>query len=102
MFLVKLNLSSANASNLDINKATDLLYGVELTLLLKDKILGWSKFRAFADDKINVTEKLKFVLEMVENTVGKGENAGYQRFLLFTQYFQKLSFTGLFEVEIVW
>ena len=37
--------------------------------------------KAFADDKINVTEKLKFVLERVENIVGKGENAGYQHFL---------------------
>ena len=29
-------------------------------------------------DKINVPEKLKFALGRVENTVGKGENAGYQ------------------------
>ena len=36
--------------------------------------------KAFADDKINVTEKLKFVLGQVENIAGKGENAGYQKF----------------------
>ena len=42
----------------------------------------------FADDKINVIEKLKFVLERVDNVVGKGENAGYQHFLLFLQFFQ--------------
>ena len=41
------------------------------------------KLKAFADDKINVTEKLKFVLGLEENNVGKGENAGYQHFLLF-------------------
>ena len=41
------------------------------------KILDWSKLRAYADDKINVTEKLKFVLGRVENIVGKGENAVY-------------------------
>ena len=29
---------------------------------------------------------------MVENIVGKGENAGYQHFLLFSQSFQKASF----------
>ena len=29
-------------------------------------------FKAFADVKINVTEKLKFVLERVENIVEKG------------------------------
>ena len=34
---------------------------------------------------INVTEKLKFVLERLENIVGKGENAGYQHFLLYLQ-----------------
>ena len=52
-----------------------------------NKILGWSKLKAFADDKIHMTEKLKFVLERVENIVGKGENAGKQHFLLFPQYF---------------
>ena len=38
---------------------------------------------------------MKFVLGRVENIVRKGENAGYQHFLLFPQYFQKLSFLGL-------
>ena len=33
--------------------------------------LDWSKFKELADDKINVTEKLKFVLGRVENIVGK-------------------------------
>ena len=33
-------------------------------------------------DKINVSEKLKFVLGRIENIGGKGENAGYQHFLL--------------------
>ena len=32
---------------------------------------------------MNVTEKLNVVLGRVENIVGKGENAGYQHFLLF-------------------
>ena len=41
------------------------------------------KFKAFADDKINLTEYFKFVLGTMENIVGKGENAGYQHFLLF-------------------
>ena len=47
------------------------------------KILDWSKLKAYADDKINVTQKLKFALGRVENIVEKGENAGYQHFLLF-------------------
>ena len=44
--------------------------------LANDVFLDWSKLKAFADDKSYVTEKLKFVLEKVENIVGKGENAG--------------------------
>ena len=40
------------------------------------------------DDKINATKTLKFVQGCVENIVGKGENAGFQHFLLFLQCFQ--------------
>ena len=51
--------------------------------LPNDKFLYLSKLKAFADVKINVREKLEFVLGSMENIVGKGENAGYQHFLLF-------------------
>ena len=44
--------------------------------LPNDKIIHLSKFWAFADDKINVTEILKFVSVRVENIVKKEENAG--------------------------
>ena len=54
-----------------------------------NKILDLSLFKAFAYDKINVTQKLKFEMGRVENMVGKGENSGYQHFLLFPQHFQK-------------
>ena len=50
-----------------------------------DKFLDWPKLKAFADNKLNVAEKLNFVLGRVKNIVGKGENAGYQHFLLFLQ-----------------
>ena len=50
--------------------------------------------KQYADDEINVTQNLKFVFERVENMVGKGENAGYQHFLLFPQCFQESSFEG--------
>ena len=53
------------------------------------KILDWSKLRAFTDDKINVTEKLKFVLGRIENIVEKGQNAGYHHFLLFPKCFSR-------------
>ena len=58
--------------------------------------------KASADDKSNVTQKLKFALGRVENIVGKGENAGYQHFLLFPQYFQKAFSLRSFKVGIVW
>ena len=35
-----------------------------------DKLLDLYKLKAFADDKINVTLKLKFAMEWVENIVG--------------------------------
>ena len=37
---------------------------------------SWSESKAFADNKVNVTRKLKFLYGWVENVVGKGENAG--------------------------
>ena len=48
--------------------------------------------KAFGDDKINVTEKLKFVSASVKNIVGKGENAGNQHFLVFPLCFLSLLF----------
>ena len=60
-----------------------LFWVLLLNSLPNDKFLDWSKFKELADGKRNVTEKLKFVLGRVENIVGKGENAGYQHFLLF-------------------
>ena len=41
-----------------------------------------------------VIHKAKFVLDKIENIVGKEENAGYQHFLLFPQGFQKAFFQG--------
>ena len=45
---------------------------------------------------------MKFVLGRVENIVGKGENAGNQHFLLFSQCFLELSFPEVLKVGIVW
>ena len=69
---------------------------------LNNLILGLSKSKAFADDIMKVIVNLKFVLLKVENIVGKGENAGYQHFLLFLQCFLKASFSGSSKVGIVW
>ena len=51
--------------------------------------------------RINVAEMTKFVLNLVENIVEKGENIGYQHFLLFPQCFLKPSLSGLLKVVIV-
>ena len=39
-----------------------------------DKIVGWSKLKGFADDKLDMGRNTKFALERIEN-VGKKENA---------------------------
>ena len=49
-----------------------------LNPLPHDKILGLPKLKAFADDKLNVTQNVKIVFYRIENIVGKEENAGYQ------------------------
>ena len=56
---------------------------IKVNFLPSDKIVDWSNLKASADDKTCVTEKLNFVLGTVEKIMGKGENAGYQHFLLF-------------------
>ena len=61
----------------------------QLNSVPNDKILDLYKLKAFADNYLNVNQKLKFALRSLENIVGKGENAGYQHFLLFPQCFQK-------------
>ena len=42
------------------------------------------------------------VFDRVENIVGKGENAGYQYFLLSPQCFPKAFFSVSLKVGIVW
>ena len=55
-----------------------------LTLYQTKKIVDLFNLKAFADDQIYVTEKLEFELGRVGNIMGKGLNAGYQHFLLFS------------------
>ena len=55
--------------------------------LPNDKILDWSKLKELADNKVHVAQMRKIVSVCIENIVEKGENAGYQHFLLFPQGF---------------
>ena len=43
-----------------------------------------------------------YVFDRVENIVGKGENAGYQQFLLFPQCFQKSDLLGSLKLRTLW
>ena len=57
-----------------------------------DKILDSSKLKEFADDNIKFDKRGRKLSKHVENTVGKGEIARYEQFLLFPQCFQKACF----------
>ena len=71
--------------------------------LPNNKNLDVTILKGFADDKINVAQMLISLFDKIEkNIVGKGENAGYQHFLLFPQCFQKASFLGSLKVGTVW
>ena len=60
-----------------------------------NEMLDWTKLKAFADSKSNVAKLMNFLLDRVENIVGKGKNAGYQHFLLFNNVFKRLLPQGL-------
>ena len=58
--------------------------------------------KEFADDNYKFTENGRKLFKWVENTVGKGEIARYEQFLLFPQCFQKACFSGVSKGVIVW
>ena len=65
-------------------------------------IFGQDQIQSIADDKLNVARMTISLFDRVENTVGKGENAGYQHFLLFLQCFPNPPSLGSSKVGIVW
>ena len=54
--------------------------------------MDWSRLKAFADNKSNVTKKLKFVLERVENIVGKEKMLVISIFSFSNNVFKRLFF----------
>ena len=56
-----------------------------------ENFLDSSKMKEFADDNFNFVENGRKLFKQVENTVGKGEIARYEQFLLFPSVFQKTS-----------
>ena len=66
-----------------------------------------TKFRLFQTEKVcrrqfQIWRKWQKVIQRVENTVGKGEIARYEQFLLFPQCFQRACFPGASKGVIVW
>ena len=55
----------------------------------KQQILESSKLKEFADDSFKVGENGRKFSKWIENTVGKGEIACYEQFLLFPQCLPK-------------
>ena len=53
------------------------------------QILDSSKLEDFADDNFKFDDDGRTFSKHIENTVGKGEIARYEQFLLFPQCFQK-------------
>ena len=60
--------------------------------ITRRQILDSSKLKEFADDDFRFDENGRKLSKQVENTVGKGEIACYEQFLLFAQCFQKACF----------
>ena len=71
--------------------------------LPNNKTIDWSKFKAFADDNLNVAEMAKIVFDKVEKHCGKRCKCWLPAFSPFPTMFSKASFSGLLQVGIlVW
>ena len=70
--------------------------------LQADNYLDKTKFKAFADNKLNVAKIMIYVFDGGRKHCGKRRNAGYQHFLLFPHCFQKASFLGSLKLGINW
>ena len=63
--------------------------------ITRRQILDSSKLKEFADNNFKFDENGRKLSKQVENTVGKGEIARNEQFLLFPQCFQKACFPGV-------
>ena len=74
----------------------------DLNPLPDNKFLNSSKLKEFADDNFKFDENDRKLSKRVEKTVGKGEIARYEQFILFPQCFQKACFPEASKDVIVW
>ena len=70
--------------------------------MTRQQILESSKLKEFADDNFKFDENDRKLSKCIENTVGKGEIAHHEQFLLFPQCVQKACFPGASKCVIVW
>ena len=70
--------------------------------ITRQEILDSSKMKEFADDNFKFDKNGRLLSKQVENTVGKGEIARHEQFLLFPQCFQKACFPEASRGVIVW
>ena len=85
---------SSAESKLHLAQSVGFVFKKERNLYMgtpfpKRQILDSSKQKEFADDNFRFNKNGGKFSKKVENTVGKGEIARYEQFLLFPQCFQK-------------
>ena len=88
---------ASNIDNWDVKNLNS-----HLQLISRRQILDSSKLKEFADDNFKIDENGRKLSKQVENTVGKGEIARNEQFLLIPQCFQKACFPGVPKGVIVW
>ena len=89
------------------NRNKEMYWKTNLSLLVvlthyQTTNLDSSKLKDFAGDNLKFQGNGRTLFKPVENTVGKGEIACYEQFLLFPQCFQKACFQGASKGVIVW
>ena len=70
--------------------------------ITRRQILDSFKLKEFADNNFKFDENGRKLSKRVENTVGKGEIAHNEQFLLFQKCFQKACFPGASNGVTVW
>ena len=94
-FLTLLNMVTLSVAYKSSESFRQIFMSIAFDSSPNDKTFDATKLKAFADDKINIAQMMISIFDMLENILGKGENAGYQHFLLFPQCLQKASFLGV-------
>ena len=86
------------------NKQSQIVTTLREKPLTLSQITNFRFFQTerFADDNFKFDENGRKFSKWVENTVGKGEIAHYEQFLLFPQGFQKTCMTDTYKPGLVW